>query len=94
MVEGRVVSRGAPGVRSKTVCADALRGTCLDPTDCRAELQAALDSGAGTVTVGAGEYPIAEPGLWPRSHTRLVLEPECTLAAKKGAFVAAPTSFG
>ena len=81
-------------VHSHVVCVDELVAPCLDRMDCRPELQAALDSGASTVIVGTGEHPITEPGLWPRSHTKLVLEPGCTVIAAKGAFVKAPTSLG
>ena len=83
-----------PSVRSRVVCVDEIVTPCFDRTDCRPELQAALDSGASTVVVGAGEHLITEPGLWPRSHTKVVLEPGCTLMAAEGAFVKAPASMG
>jgi hypothetical protein len=70
----------------------AIIAACTSATDCRPEFQAALDRSPGGVVIPARDtpYPIREPGLWPRSHTVLTLEPGATLLAARGAFIEAP----
>ena len=67
---------------------------CTNTSDCRPEIQQALDSGAQEVVLPtrpgetATTYAIREPGLWPRSDTTLRFEPGVTLLAVRGAFIA------